>query len=182
MNNIAESYRSGIGLILVSRKHQAVFVGCRKDENSGWQLPQGGIDPEEDLEIALRREAREEIGTDNFRIVCQHAQWLYYDLPISVINEGVANSSWDRKYTGQRIKWFLCEFLGDDSEININTNNPEFIDWKWSPFPNCFASIIYFKRDMYFKIASAFMVNILRVGLGQPVKETEGLIILKNQR
>jgi len=145
-------YRSGVGMLLFN-KEGLVFVGDRIDEKEeSWQLPQGGVDPEEDLNQALLREAMEEIGTNNFRVIKRTADWLHYDLP-----SHISCNFWGGKYKGQRQIWFLCEFLGSDSDININNHNvPEFSSWKWVDRNEIVALSVDFKKDIYKKILSEF--------------------------
>jgi putative (di)nucleoside polyphosphate hydrolase len=148
----SSEYRSGVGILLFN-KEGLVFVGDRIDEKEeSWQLPQGGVDPEEDLHTALFRETMEEIGTNNFRIIKKTEEWLYYDLP-----PHVSCNFWGGKYKGQRQVWFLCEFLGLDSEININNHGvPEFSSWKWVDRNKIVELSVDFKKELYSKILSEF--------------------------
>lgn len=146
-------YRPGIGLMLLNKQKQ-VFVGDRVDEvEASWQMPQGGIDAGETPQQALIREALEEIGCDKIQIIHESPQWLHYDLPQldSYID------IWGGKYKGQRQKWFLCQFTGEDSEIDLNAHNsPEFISWKWvdkEELPNL---IVGFKKQLYLDVLNTF--------------------------
>jgi putative (di)nucleoside polyphosphate hydrolase len=150
-----QSYRKGVGLILLSPAQKKVLVGRRTDDLKlapSWQFPQGGIDPDEDVELALRREANEEIGTDNFRIICSSPAWLTYDFPEEIARMG--------PYKGQTMKWFLCEFNGLDSEINIDTEKPEFGEWKWMQFADCHKHAVEFKRAVYVQLISLFQDEV----------------------
>lgn len=137
-------YRKCVGVMLLNKKGD-VLVGQRIDNKTdAWQMPQGGIEEGEDLHQAILRELREEIGTSNIKIISQAQGWYSYDIPDFLIPK-----FWGGKYRGQTQMWFLAEFLGEDSEININTTEPEFSAWKWAdPFelPHI---IVPFKRDLY---------------------------------
>ena len=139
--------RSGVGIIVLNKKNK-VFVGKRKD-NPGdrWQMPQGGIDVGENYIDAMRRELIEETSIRNIKILKQIEQTYQYQLPDNLI--GII---WKGKFRGQKQKWFITRFLGNDNEININTKYPEFIDWKWidpKMLPNV---IVNFKKDLYLNL------------------------------
>jgi putative (di)nucleoside polyphosphate hydrolase len=144
-------YRPCVGVMLINREG-LVFVGRRIDQTvEGWQMPQGGIDPGETPAEAALRELKEEIGTSNARLMCEHDDWLAYDLPQHLL--GVALHG---KYRGQKQKWLLMRFLGDDSEINVQTPEPEFASWKWLAVEALPRLIVPFKRDTYEKVIAAF--------------------------
>lgn len=151
-----KSYRLGVGIMLIS-SNSMVFVGKRKDDlTDTWQMPQGGLDEGEDYKSAAIRELREEIGTDNVEIIAESEKWYSYDIPV-----GVAAKLWQGKYIGQKQKWFLMRFLGEDTEINIKTEHPEFINWKWIE-PRLLPSVIVdFKRSIYEKLVDEFSMYIL---------------------
>jgi len=151
MINPAE-YRSGVGILLFNSKG-LVFVGDRIEEQEEcWQLPQGGIDEQENLETALLREAREEIGTDNFKIIKKTSDWLYYNLP-----HHISKNIWNGRYKGQKQIWFLCEFLGHDHDINISHHLiPEFSSWKWVDRKELIDLSVDFKKDVYRSMLSEF--------------------------
>ena len=139
--------RSGVGIIVLNKKNK-VFVGKRKD-NPGdrWQMPQGGIDVGENYIDAMKRELVEETSIKNIKIIKQIEQTYQYQLPDNLI--GII---WKGKFRGQKQKWFITRFLGNDNEININTKYPEFIDWKWidpKMLPNV---IVNFKKDLYLNL------------------------------
>ena len=139
--------RSGVGIIVLNKKNK-VFVGKRKD-NPGdrWQMPQGGIDVGENYIDAMKRELIEETSIRNIKIIKQIEQTYQYQLPDNLI--GII---WKGKFRGQKQKWFITRFLGNDNEININTKYPEFIDWKWidpKMLPNV---IVNFKKDLYLNL------------------------------
>ncbi len=147
MNNQLLPMRSGVGIIVLNKKNK-VFVGKRKD-NPGdrWQMPQGGIDVGENYIDAMKRELIEETSIRNIKIIKQIDQTYQYQLPDNLI--GII---WKGKFRGQKQKWFITRFLGNDNEININTKYPEFIDWKWidpKMLPNV---IVNFKKDLYLNL------------------------------
>jgi putative (di)nucleoside polyphosphate hydrolase len=118
-------FRPGVGVMLVNGIGQ-VFVGKRIDMiEEAWQMPQGGIDGDETPIIAAMRELPEELGTANVEVVAESSRWLQYELPSSL-----QGRAWGGQWRGQRQKWFLMRFLGDDREINIATQHPEFSDWR----------------------------------------------------
>ena len=139
--------RPGVGIILLNNKNK-VFVGKRKDNpGNKWQMPQGGVDEGENYVTAMKRELIEETSIENIKILKEIENFYYYELPDNLI--GII---WKGKYRGQKQKWFITRFLGLDNEININTKQPEFIDWKWID-PNMLPEVIVnFKRDLYLKL------------------------------
>jgi putative (di)nucleoside polyphosphate hydrolase len=144
-------YRPGVGLMLVN-DDKKVFVGKRIDTKSdAWQMPQGGIDEGEHPDVTAMRELKEEIGTNNVKIITVAKLWFYYDLPNHLINQ-----IWDGKYRGQKQRWYLCRFLGEDSEINIQTFHPEFSDWRWIDINELTKVIVPFKRKLYGEIITEF--------------------------
>ncbi len=137
---------------MVFNRQGQVFVGKRIDQSlEAWQMPQGGIDAGETPEQALRRELKEEIGTNHVEMLREHPDWLTYDLPDDLI--GVA---WNGRYRGQRLKWFAVRLLGEDSEINVKTPHQEFSDWKWAKVGDLMGMTVPFKRDIYAKVIEAF--------------------------
>lgn len=144
-------YRPNVGAVLFSSAG-LVFVGQRAGFPGHWQLPQGGIDEGEDLHLALKRELKEEIGTDNVEILAEHPDWLTYDLPPDLL--GVA---WHGKYRGQRQKWFALRFTGTDCEINLHAHaHPEFEEWRWVELAQLPTLAIAFKREIYTQLAHDF--------------------------
>lgn len=137
-------YRRGVGLMMVNAARK-VFVARRIDMPSeAWQMPQGGIDGEEQPRDAAMRELLEEVGTDKAEIVAESKKWLSYDLPADLVPK-----IWGGKYRGQTQKWFLLRFTGEDSDIDIETEHPEFLDWKWAPLADLPKLIVPFKRKLY---------------------------------
>ena len=136
--------RNGVGIIVLNNKNQ-VFVGKRKDNPGNcWQMPQGGIDEGEDYITAMKRELIEETSIKNIKILKIIKRVYEYNLP-----ENLIGIIWKGKFKGQKQKWFITKFLGTDDEININTKNPEFIDWKWVEPRDLPKVIVSFKKDLY---------------------------------
>ena len=144
MNKNKLPMRIGVGVIVLN-KNNDVFVGKRKDNpGNKWQMPQGGLDQGEDYISAMRRELVEETSIKNIKILKQIEHMYEYELP-----ENLIGIIWKGKYRGQKQKWFITRFLGKDSEINLNTKHPEFIDWKWINPKNLPEVIVDFKRELY---------------------------------
>ena len=150
-------YRANVGAVLFNRQG-LVLVARRADMPNaegpagGWQLPQGGIDPNENPRDAVLRELAEEIGTDRATIIGEHTDWLTYDLPAHLI--GVALKG---RYRGQRQRWFALRFIGDDSDIRLDTDpDPEFDAWRWAPLGELPAMAVNFKRPIYELLATSF--------------------------
>ena len=144
-------YRDGVGMMLLNRDG-LVFVAKRIDMRAeAWQMPQGGIDKGENPRACAMRELREEIGTDKAEILHEAPGWYYYDLPKDLVPK-----IWNGKYRGQRQKWFLLQFTGEDNDINIETENPEFLEWKWVKPAQLPELIVLFKRELYAKLVRDF--------------------------
>lgn len=144
-------YRKCVGVMLLNEdKH--ILVGKRLDSKlDAWQMPQGGIEKGEDPETAALRELEEEIGTANVDIICESESWYDYDIPDELIP-----NFWGGKFRGQTQKWFLAEFQGNDEEINIATEEPEFSDWKWAEPITLPIIIVPFKRELYKELVNEF--------------------------
>ena len=147
----AKPYRRGVGVVLLNGDGK-VFVAQRIDtEETAWQMPQGGINKGEDpLEAALR-ELEEETGTNKAELIAETDDWLHYDLP-----DDLQSRVWKGKYRGQEQLWYLMRFTGTDADINIETDHPEFSEWKWADFNSLPDMIVGFKRDLYRQIVDAF--------------------------
>jgi putative (di)nucleoside polyphosphate hydrolase len=143
-------YRRGVGVVLVNAKGK-VFVAERIDTPGAWQMPQGGIDKGETPRAAALRELHEETGTKAARILGVTRSWLRYDLPADL-----QNKVWKGKYRGQEQKWYLMKFTGDDADIDIAGEHPEFSAWKWLAFSQLPRVIVGFKRDIYKQVVAAF--------------------------
>ena len=139
--------RTGVGIIVLNKQNK-IFVGKRKD-NPGdkWQMPQGGVDEGEDYITALRRELLEETSIQNIEIIKEIEKVYQYELP-----ENLVGIIWKGKYRGQKQKWFITRFLGEEKEINLNTKHAEFIDWKWIEPKMLPEVIVNFKKDLYLKL------------------------------
>ena len=149
---MTENYRRCVGMMIVNDKNE-ILVGKRLDHPSGhWQMPQGGIDENEDPEKAVWREMLEEIGTNNATMIKESNQWINYKIP----TETLATLPWGDMYVGQTQKWFAFRFNGNDNEINVGTDNPEFSEWKWTHHNLLVENIVPFKRNTYEKILKEF--------------------------
>ena len=143
--------RTGVGVVVLNKKNQ-VFVGKRKDNpKKHWQMPQGGVDQGETYLDAMKRELSEETSIKNIEILKEVNGWTEYELPDYLLGK-----IWKGKYRGQKQKWFIVRFLGTDKEINLKTNHPEFIDWKWESHKNLPSLAVPFKRDIYLKVIAGF--------------------------
>ena len=139
--------RIGVGIIVLNNQNK-VFVGKRKDNpGDNWQLPQGGLDKGEDFIKAMKRELSEETSIKNIKIIKEIEKIYQYELP-----ENLVGIIWKGKYRGQKQKWFITRFLGEESEINLNTKHPEFIDWKWIEPKLLPEVIVSFKKDLYLNL------------------------------
>jgi putative (di)nucleoside polyphosphate hydrolase len=139
--------RIGVGIIVLNNNNH-VFVGKRKDNPiDKWQMPQGGVDEGEDFITAMKRELYEETSIKHIKILKEIDRMYEYELPDNLI--GII---WKGKFRGQKQKWFVTRFLGDDNQINLNTKNPEFIDWKWIDPKKLPEVIVNFKKNLYFNL------------------------------
>jgi putative (di)nucleoside polyphosphate hydrolase len=146
-------YRPGVGVMLLNRLGE-VFVARRIDmidAARSWQMPQGGIDKGETPRQAALRELKEEIGTDKAEFLAESRMWLKYDLPV-----GLAAGVWGGRYRGQRQKWFVMRFTGNDADIDLATEHPEFDAWKWMRPERLPEMIVPFKRQLYIHILAEF--------------------------
>ncbi len=143
-------YRSGVGM-MVFNDEKKIFVGKRIDNQEAWQMPQGGINKDEDIESAAKRELFEETGIQSIRIIKRSEKIYTYDLPQHLLGK-----IWKGKYKGQKQTWFLIKFLGPDSEININQKHPEFNDWMWVDIQKLPELIVSFKKDLYLSVVKEF--------------------------
>ena len=136
--------RIGVGIVVLNKENK-VFV-ARRIDNSGdyWQMPQGGVDKGEDFLIAAYRELSEETSIKSVKLIKELESSITYELPDHLL--GII---WKGKYKGQKQKWFLMRFIGDEKEINIKTKNPEFLDWKWINLDQITEVVVDFKLDVY---------------------------------
>ena len=139
--------RQGVGIIVLNNDNK-VFVGKRKDNPiDKWQMPQGGIDVNETPLNAMRRELKEETSIKKIVILKEIESWLEYELPPNLLGK-----IWKGKYRGQKQKWFIVRFTGNENEINIKTKHPEFIEWKWIDYNILPEVIVDFKKQVYEKL------------------------------
>ena len=147
-------YRPCVGIMLLNAENR-VFVAkridARADNPKAWQMPQGGIDKGEEAAAAALRELHEEIGTDKAEVIAESRDWLRYDFPPQLI-EKVRGG----RYRGQEQKWFAMRFLGEDADIDLETDHPEFSEWRWEQFERLPELTISFKRDTYEAVLREF--------------------------
>ena len=118
--------RTGVGILLLNHENK-IFVGKRIDNPANsWQMPQGGVNENENFLQAAKRELEEETGIKSVTVIKELDGWQKYDLPKNLLGK-----IWKGKYRGQKQKWFIMRFIGKNKEINIKTKYPEFLDWKW---------------------------------------------------
>jgi putative (di)nucleoside polyphosphate hydrolase len=136
--------RTGVGIVVLNSENK-VFVGKRKDNPfDKWQMPQGGVESDEPLLSAMKRELKEETSIVNIKVLKEFDQWLKYELP-----ENLIGKIWKGKYRGQKQKWFIVRFTGKEKEIDISTKHPEFIEWKWVDMYLLPDLIVSFKKHIY---------------------------------
>ena len=139
--------RKGVGIIVLNHNNM-VFVGRRKDNPvDKWQMPQGGIDLNETPFEAMIRELAEETSIKNIKVLKEIEKSLEYELPPNLLGK-----IWKGKFRGQKQKWYIVKFLGNDEEINLNTKHPEFIEWKWINYNLLTDVIVDFKKEVYEKL------------------------------
>ena len=142
--NIDLPFRIGVGIVVLNKKNE-VFVAKRIDNKKNfWQMPQGGVDKGEDYLTAAYRELEEETSIKNVNLIKELDGLISYELP-----ENLLGIIWKGKYRGQKQKWFVVRFLGQDSEIDIKTKNPEFCEWKWIDLENITDLVVNFKLHVY---------------------------------
>tara|TARA_B100001027_G_scaffold201306_1_gene161233 strand:- start:274 stop:753 length:480 start_codon:yes stop_codon:yes gene_type:complete len=136
--------RNGVGIILLNKKNK-VLVARRIDNSKNfWQMPQGGIDDGEDFLSAAYRELEEETSIKSVKLIKQIERSTTYELPDHLL--GII---WRGKFRGQKQKWFLMRFIGNDKEINIKTKKPEFLEWKWINIDQLTEVVVDFKLHVY---------------------------------
>tara|TARA_X000000368_G_C22731494_1_gene579694 strand:+ start:34 stop:519 length:486 start_codon:yes stop_codon:yes gene_type:complete len=139
--------RSGVGIVLLNKKNE-VFIARRLDNaKKFWQMPQGGVDKNEDYLDAAYRELEEETSINNVKLIKKLDGFITYELPKNLI--GII---WKGKYKGQKQKWFVMKFLGQDSDINLKTKHPEFFEWKWVALDKITDLVVEFKLSVYKEI------------------------------
>ena len=139
--------RIGVGAIVLNNNNK-IFVGKRKDNPvDKWQMPQGGVNKNENFITAMKRELEEETSIKSIEILKTLDNFFVYELPQELL--GII---WKGKFRGQKQKWFIVRFNGDDSEINVKTKHPEFIEWKWLDIEDLPKVIVYFKKHISEKL------------------------------
>tara|TARA_B110000196_G_scaffold106012_1_gene92013 strand:- start:163 stop:645 length:483 start_codon:yes stop_codon:yes gene_type:complete len=148
--------RVGVGIILLN-KNNKIFVAKRIDnqKRNYWQMPQGGVDLNEKLLQAAKRELEEETSIKSVELIKEFDGWLEYNLPKNLLGK-----IWKGKYRGQKQKWFVMKFLGNDEEINIKTKHPEFLEWKWIELDKLTEVAVNFKLNVYKKIKEKVKIII----------------------
>ncbi len=137
-------YRVGVGIIVLNKENK-IFVAKRIDNpRNFWQMPQGGVDEGEDFLSAAYRELEEETSIKNVELITEIDEITTYELPDYLLGK-----IWKGKFKGQKQKWFIMRYLGNDDEININTHKPEFLDWKWIDLNSITQIVVRFKLDVY---------------------------------
>ena len=139
--------RNGVGIVLLNKSNQ-VFVARRIDNPSqNWQMPQGGVDNNESYYDAAIRELKEETSIRNIALLKEIDELITYELPNNLL--GII---WKGKFRGQKQKWFIFRFEGDETEINVKTQKPEFLEWKWINLEDITKVVVKFKLNVYTKI------------------------------
>lgn len=139
--------RQGVGIIVLNQKNK-VFVGKRIDNPiDKWQMPQGGIDNNETPLKAMKRELEEETSITKIKVLKEIENYTEYELPPNLLGK-----IWKGKFRGQKQKWFIVKFIGNESEINLKTKHPEFIEWKWLDYNLLPDVIVHFKKKVYEKL------------------------------
>ena len=149
-------YRLGVGLVIINNQSE-IFTGRRIDSTKAWQMPQGGIDDNEIPLEAAYREMGEETGIQKRKVVLlkQSKLWYRYDLP-----QEIQGKFWGGEFRGQSQKWFLFEFIGTNLDINIETEVPEFSEWRWSRKNDMLATIVPFKKSLYQSVLKDFDLDL----------------------
>ena len=143
-------YRNGVGIMLIN-DNKKVFVGKRIDNKSAWQMPQGGVDQDENIVDAVKRELKEETGVSSIKIIKKSDKIYTYDLPDYLLGK-----IWKGRFKGQKQTWFLAQFLGTDDEINLDQKNAEFKEWKWVGINELPDLIVPFKKNLYQELVKEF--------------------------
>ena len=148
--------RDGVGIILLNQDDK-VFVGKRRDNPvDKWQMPQGGIDQNETPLDAMKRELAEETSITKIKILKEIENFYEYELPPNLLGK-----IWKGRFRGQKQKWYIVRFIGKDSEINLNTAHPEFIEWKWVDYKLLPEIIVDFKKDVYKKLKQEIQIFLI---------------------
>ncbi len=150
-SNIYPDYRPCVGILLF-KPSQGIWAGRRIDKfKEAWQMPQGGIDPGENPQLAALRELQEETSITSAKIIKEIDGWHKYEIAVEL-----RPAFWAGKYIGQQQKWFIMEFTGQEAEINIATQDQEFIEWDWVTPEFLLKNTVAFKKEVYHKILAEF--------------------------
>ena len=145
--------RTGVGIALLNSENK-VFVGKRIDNpKTFWQMPQGGVNPNENYLTAAKRELKEETSIKSVNFIKEIDEWLTYQLPKNLLGK-----VWRGKYRGQKQKWFIMRFEGKNEEVNVKTSNPEFLDWKWIEPLELTKVVVDFKLSIYKKLTEELII------------------------
>ena len=142
--NINLPLRAGVGIVVLNKSNKVLVAKRLDNQKNFWQMPQGGVDKGEDYLAAAYRELKEETSITNVNLIKEIDGLITYELPKNLL--GII---WKGKYRGQKQKWFVMRFIGNENEININTKNPEFLDWKWINIDDLPKVAVHFKLDVY---------------------------------
>tara|TARA_B100000029_G_scaffold411756_1_gene414231 strand:+ start:2161 stop:2640 length:480 start_codon:yes stop_codon:yes gene_type:complete len=139
--------RDGVGIVVLNEKNK-IFMAKRIDNPKNfWQMPQGGVDKGENYLSAALRELEEETSIKSVSLIKEIDGYTTYDLPVHLL--GII---WKGRFKGQKQKWFVMKFYGNNNEINLKTKKPEFLDWKWTDLENITDTVVDFKLDVYKKL------------------------------
>lgn len=149
MENKVLPLRTGVGIIVINNQNK-IFVAKRIDNPiDKWQMPQGGVNQGEELIDAMKRELIEETSIKSIELIKEINYWLEYELPKNLLGK-----IWKGKFRGQKQKWFIVKFVGSETEINLKTKYPEFMEWKWIEIDELINVIVDFKRNVYKELIS----------------------------
>ena len=147
--------RNGVGIVVLNKSNK-VFVAKRIDNPKNfWQMPQGGVDEGEDYLTAAYRELKEETSIKDVELIKELDGMITYELP-----EHLLGIIWKGKYRGQKQKWFIMRFLGNDDDINLKTDKPEFLEWKWIDLDTITDVVVDFKLHVYKELKEKIKKNI----------------------
>ncbi len=155
---LALPYRPNAGLVVLNKQGQ-IFAGKRIDTaGEAWQMPQGGIDKGEEPEACAYRELEEETGiqASNVELIAVLPDWVKYDFPKELAAKLWVSRSGEPKFRGQKQRWYLMRFLGEDADVNIQTKHPEFCEWRWMHPDQLIDNIVPFKREIYRQVLAGF--------------------------
>ncbi|MFA7085330.1 MAG: RNA pyrophosphohydrolase [Aliarcobacter sp.] len=150
-NKSKKNFRPNVAAIILSSKYPQkceIFIASRIDISNAWQFPQGGIDDGESIKEALFRELEEEIGTRDVEIIAEYPTWVSYEFPPIIAQKMYP-------YDGQKQKYYLVK-LKKGAKININTETPEFSEYKFVSSKEIYEHITFFKRTVYKQVLKHF--------------------------